>query len=100
VEDVDMVEEARLTALINQAHYLQNLRRYHVQHIQQRSFNVGDMVLRRIQNTKDLHKLSSPWEGPCIVSKVYRPGSYRLITQDEGKVLNSWNIKHLRRFYP
>jgi hypothetical protein len=47
-KDVDMVEEARLTDLVQQAHYLQSLWCYHDQHIQKRSFNVGDMVLHKI----------------------------------------------------
>ena len=31
--------------------------------IQTRSFNIGDMVLRRIQDETGLHKLNSRWEG-------------------------------------
>jgi hypothetical protein len=63
------------------------------------SFNVGDLVLRRIQNTKGLHKLSSPWEGPFIVAKVTGPGSYRLQTLEGEGVNNSWNIDQRCRFY-
>ena len=75
------------------------MRRYHDRNIQERSFNVGDMVLRRIQDETGLHKLNSWWEGPFIVSKVTRPGSYRLIYLDGQEVPNSWNIEHLRKFY-
>jgi hypothetical protein len=57
---------------------LEGIRRYHDRNVKERSFNVGDLVLRRIQNTEGLHKLSSPWEGPFTVAKVTRPGSYRL----------------------
>jgi hypothetical protein len=58
----------------------------------ERSFNVGNLVLRRIQNTKGLHKLSSPWEGPFSVSKVTIPGSYRLQTLEGDDISNSWNV--------
>jgi hypothetical protein len=64
-----------------------------------RSFNVSDLVLRRIQNTKGLHKLSSPWEGPFTVAKMTGPGSYRLQTLEGEDVNNSWNIDQLCRFY-
>ena len=80
--------------------YLQGVRRYHDRNVQQRSFNIGDLVLRRIQDETGLHKLNSRWEGPFIVSKVTRPGSYRITDADSNKVPNSWNIEHLRRFYP
>jgi hypothetical protein len=63
------------------------------------SFNVGDLVLHRIQNTEGLHKLSSPWEGPFIVAKVTGPGSYRLQTLEGEDINNSWNVDQLCRFY-
>jgi hypothetical protein len=56
------------------------IRRYHDHNVKEFSFNVGDLVLRRIQNTEGLYKLSSPWEGPFTVAKVTGPGSYRLHT--------------------
>ena len=40
------------------------------------------------------------WEGPFIVFKVTRPGSYRLIYPDGQEVPISWNIEHLQKFYP
>ena len=36
---------------------------------------------------------------PFIISKVTRPGSFELITEDGDPVPNSWNIDQLRRFY-
>ena len=100
IEDLDSVEEARLAAQIHAARYAQGLRWYHDRTVKHRSFEVGDLVLRRKQDSKDVHKLASPWEGPFIVKRIGRPGSYRLMTQDGVEVPNSWNIEHLRRFYP
>jgi hypothetical protein len=39
---------------------------------------VGDLVLRRIQDTKGMQKLSAPWEGPFIVMEVISPATNRL----------------------
>jgi hypothetical protein len=61
--DIDGLEEARCAALVQSARYLEGIRRYHDRNVKERSFSVGDLVLRRIQNTDRLHKLSSPWEG-------------------------------------
>jgi hypothetical protein len=73
--DIDGLEEARCAALVQSARYLEGIRRYHDRNIKERSFDVGDLVLRRIQNMEGLHKLSSPWEGPFSIAKVTRPGS-------------------------
>jgi hypothetical protein len=76
--DIDRLEEAHCAALVQSARYLEGIRRYHDR-------NVGDLVLRRIQNTEGLHKLSSPWEGPFTVAKVTGPGSCRLQESCDGE---------------
>jgi transposase InsO family protein len=100
LEDVDVLEEERLNTVIQSARYQQTLRRYHDKAIRHRSFTVGDLVLRQILTREGWHKLSPLWEGPFIVAEVTRPGSYRLTQMDDTEVGNSWNIEHLRKFYP
>jgi hypothetical protein len=97
--DIDELEEARCAALVQSARYLEGIRRYHDRNVKERSMNFGDLVLRHIQNTEGLHKLSSPWEGPFTVAKVTSPGSYRLQTLEGEDVNNSWNVDQLCRFY-
>ena len=48
--ELDSVEEVRINALNQSARYLQGVRCYYNRNVQQRSFNVGDLVLRRIQD--------------------------------------------------
>jgi hypothetical protein len=97
--DIDGLEEARCDALVQSARYLMGIRRYHDRNVKEHSFNIGDLVLRRIQNTEGLHKLSSLLEGPFTVAKVTGPGSYRLQTLEGEDISNSWNIDQLCRFY-
>jgi hypothetical protein len=97
--DIDGLEEACCAALIQSDRYLEGIRCYHDRNVKERSFNVGDLVLRRIKNTKGLHKLSLPWEGPFTVAKVTGPGSYRLQTPEREDISNSWNVDQLYRFY-
>ena len=97
--ELDSVEETRINALTQSARYLQGVRRYHDRNVQQRSFNIGDLVLRMIQDETGLHKLNSRWEDPFIVTKVTRPGSYRITNADGNEVPNLWNIEHLCKFY-
>jgi hypothetical protein len=46
--DIDGLEEARCAALVQSARYLEGIRRYHDRNVKEHSFNVGDLVLRRI----------------------------------------------------
>jgi hypothetical protein len=78
--ELDSVEEARFNALVQSAPYLQGVKYYHNCNVQERSFSIGDLVLHCIQDVIGLHKLNSRWEGPFIVSKVTRPGSYRVVS--------------------
>jgi hypothetical protein len=57
---VDLLEEAREMALVCLASYQQTLLRCHERKIRGRTLEVGDMVLRRVQSTKDKHKLTPP----------------------------------------
>jgi hypothetical protein len=97
--DIDGLEEARCAALVQSARYLEGIRRYHDRNVKEHSFNVGDLVLRHIQNMEGLHKLSSPWEGPFSIANVTGPGSYRLQTLEGDNVSSSWNVNQLCRFY-
>jgi hypothetical protein len=48
---LDSAEEIRCNILLQSARYLQRVRHYH-------NWNVGDMVLQRIQDETGLHKLN------------------------------------------
>jgi hypothetical protein len=61
---------------------------------------VGDLVLRLRQDARGRHKLTPLWEGPFIIAKILKPGTYKL-ANDQGKVYsNAWSIQQLCRFYP
>ena len=44
LEDIDVLEEERLNAVIQSARYQQTLRRYHDKAVRQRFFSVGDLL--------------------------------------------------------
>jgi hypothetical protein len=97
---VDLLDEARETGLIRSARYQQTIRMYHERNIRGRTLEVGDLVLRSAQSTKDKHKLTSPWEGPYTIAEVVRPATCRLKDSDNNILTNTWNIEQLRRFFP
>jgi hypothetical protein len=101
LEDViDQLDEARDVALLRSAKYQQALRRYHEHNMRPREFHVGDLVLRRVQDSKDRHKMSPPWEGHFIIHEVLRPGTYKIKYEDGRVITNACNIEPLRPFYP
>ena len=99
-EDAMLLEEDRLRAAVRAARYQQALRRYHSRKVHARSLEEGDLVLRQIQSAKNSSKLTPKWDDPYRVMRVTRPGAVRTETEDGIPVSSSWNIEHLRKFYP
>jgi hypothetical protein len=97
---IDQLDEAHDVALLRCPKYQQALQHYHECNVRPCQFHVGDLVLRRVQGSKDRHNLSPPWEGPFIIHEVLRPGTYKIQYEDGRVVSNAWNIEHLRTFYP
>jgi hypothetical protein len=104
----DLKEEACLMALSRSAIYQQKMRQYHSRKIRPSSFREGDMVLRRVQKSDGQHKLSSPWEGPFVVSRALKNNSYYLIDCTKGtkhkdtsgvETERPWNAELLCPFY-
>jgi hypothetical protein len=89
--------------------YQQQLQQYHNWKIRPLAFHEGDLILRLVQNTKGMHRMSYPWEGPFIVSQVLGNGEYYFINAQEpkkNKADNSnketerpWNVNLLRPFF-
>jgi hypothetical protein len=67
--DIDVLEEARCAALVQSARYLEGIRRYHDRNVKERSFNVRDLLLRRIQNTEGYTSLARPGK---VLSQLQR----------------------------
>jgi hypothetical protein len=99
-DDAVLLEENHLRAAVRAARYQQALRRYYSHRVHAQGLEEGDLVLRRVQSAKGSNKLTLKWEGPYHVVRVTRPGTVRLETEDGIKMQNSWNIEHLRKFYP
>ena len=62
------------------------------------------MVLRKVtQNTRRRFDgvLAPNWEGPYLIKALLRGGAYKLEEDMEGyPVDHTWNVNHLRKFYP
>jgi transposase InsO family protein len=99
-DSLDQLDEALLVALMHSVRYQQSIRGYQTRKIRRQDFSEGDLLLRLCQDKRGRHKLSPPWEGPYVVVKVLKPGTYKLANEDGEELTNDWNIQQLRRFYP
>ena len=98
--EINCTEEKRLACCLQRAKYLEAMRRYYNKNVKDRSFMVSDLVLKWKTSQEGMHKLSTPWEGPFVVTEVTRPTSYRLAYPDGTSLPNYWQIDKLRCFYP
>ena len=67
---IDLLDEECDLAAARSVIYQQDLHCYHSRRLRTRTFQEGDLVLRLIQDQTNMHKLSPPWEGPFMVSKI------------------------------
>ncbi|KAL0440297.1 UNVERIFIED_CONTAM: hypothetical protein Slati_2512700 [Sesamum latifolium] len=60
--------------------------------VRRRGFQVGDLVLRRADATKNLGKLDAKWKGPYQVTGVIGSGTYKL--QKDGWQRSPTHLEH------
>ncbi|KAL0456475.1 UNVERIFIED_CONTAM: hypothetical protein Slati_0986700 [Sesamum latifolium] len=98
-ESLDLVGELQETAFIRTQRYKSTIINAHNKKVKSRHFQVGDMVLRRVDTLKPVGKLDPKWEGPYKITKIIGNDAYEL-EDTKGRLLSSpWNIHNLRRFY-
>ncbi|XP_057725573.1 uncharacterized protein LOC130941176 [Arachis stenosperma] len=79
--ELDLVEEVRTIAAVRHKALQQRLGKRHSKRVKPRSFNVGDLVLRKTEEARKppTHgKLAAAWEGPYRIHQVLGKGAYRL----------------------
>ena len=100
--NLDLLEEKREQALKCAEDYQRKTTRYYDRKGRPNSFNPDDLVLKKlllVRKDPTHGKLGPNWEGPYIVSRIFRPNNYEL-QMEEGKTLHhSWNAEHLKQFY-
>jgi transposase InsO family protein len=92
-DSLDQLEEVRDMALLHSARYQQSLRRYHARGVRSRDLLVGDLVLRLRQDARGRHKLTPPWEGPFVIAKILKPGTYKLANSQGEVYIQAQNIR-------
>ena len=99
---LDLLEERREQTMIRLASYQQQLKKGYNKNVRPRSFQQGDLVLRKVLgNTNDPNdgKLGLNWEGPYQVRSVTGVGAYHLEDLTSVPLLRPWNVNNLRKYF-
>ena len=101
-KDLDMTDELHEATAVRITSYQQRLKNLYNRRVKPRTFQEGDMVLRRIfenmANPAD-GKFQSNWDGPYTIVRVGAARSSALIKLDGTPVPRMWNVMHLKRYY-
>ncbi|GLU23411.1 hypothetical protein SLE2022_394160 [Rubroshorea leprosula] len=101
-ENLDFVEKVREMSRIRNVAHQNRVAKFYNKRVRARQFQVGDLVLRKagLTNTHShMGKLAPNWEGPYMVVRVKRPGSYVLADIHGRQLPYLWNVQNLRKFY-
>lgn len=101
-ENLDLLDNLRENAVVQLATYQRRISHYYNERVYLRTFQEGDLVLRKTAITnalKEEGKLRRPnWEGPYKIMKMLGPNTSVLETL-QGEVLDkTWNTMHLKRY--
>ena len=83
--NLDLLENKREQVLKRTEDYQRKTARYYDRKVRPNSFKPGDLGLKKLLPVRKdpAHgKLGPNWEGPYIVSRVIRPGNYKLQTEE------------------
>ncbi|KAL2251472.1 UNVERIFIED_CONTAM: hypothetical protein Sindi_2269500 [Sesamum indicum] len=97
--DLTMIEEKRDAALAKILHHKSLVMRRYNKKLRPREFQVGDLVLKKVEVSKHVGKLDPEWEGPFKVVEIRRKGAYLLQDAQGQNLKRPWNIRNLRKFY-
>src|SRR3954463_14090615 len=98
-EELDMVEEIRAGSSLREAKLKQQIALRHDTKVIKRSFEIGDLVLRRNMKDSREGKLAPNWVGPYRVYEKTENSAYYLENLLGEKLARPWNAEKLRRYY-
>ncbi|XP_042426255.1 uncharacterized protein LOC122014139 [Zingiber officinale] len=96
--ELDLVDETRAKAVVWLMAYRQRMKQNYNRRAIPRSFQVGDLVYKKVKPVGDVTKLGAPWGGPFKIVEKFRSGAYYLEDEDGRKLERSWSANHLQPY--
>ncbi|KAL0411852.1 UNVERIFIED_CONTAM: hypothetical protein Slati_3774900 [Sesamum latifolium] len=97
--DLTMIEEKSDSAYLKILHHKGLMMRSYNRRVKPRCFQVGDLVLKKVEVSKHVGKLDPGWDGPFKVIEIRKPGTYRLQDMEGKELPQPWNIHNLKKYY-
>ena len=97
LEALDLLDEKRDEANLRVAAHQQRIARHFNSKVRQRSFEIGDLVLKRIMTATGV--FGPNWEGPYVIGQKLLDGTFKLTTVDGDQIPRAWNSNHLRPYF-
>ncbi|KAL2250014.1 UNVERIFIED_CONTAM: Retrovirus-related Pol polyprotein from transposon opus [Sesamum indicum] len=97
--DLEVIEEKRKIAYAKMLHHKSLMMKSYNKRLRLRHFQVGDLVLKKVEVSKHVGKLDPGWEGPYKVTEIKRRGTYRLQDLEVRDLPRPWNVQNLKKFY-
>ncbi|XP_022736187.1 uncharacterized protein LOC111289419 [Durio zibethinus] len=100
-EQLNLIEEKRLSALCHGQLYQKRMMRAHDKKTRPRCFREGDLVLKRfLPNQHDNRGKWTPnWEGPYVVKKAFSGGALILAEMDGGDLPTPINSDVVKKYF-
>ncbi|GJZ16167.1 reverse transcriptase domain-containing protein, partial [Tanacetum coccineum] len=99
--NLDLIEERREQASIQEAKSKKKIEQYYNSRVRGTNFKLGDMVYRNNEasHARDEGKLGPKWEGPYEVKESLGNGAYKLKDCKGNEMPRTWNICNLKKCY-
>ena len=102
-ENLDLIEEHREKACNRLELYHRRIAKYYNSRVKGRIMAQGDLVLRKSAITnalKEEGKFRANWEGPYRIRAILGPNTCKLETLQGKKIQKTWNMNHLKFYFP
>ncbi|KAL0410901.1 UNVERIFIED_CONTAM: hypothetical protein Slati_3679800 [Sesamum latifolium] len=103
--NLDFVEEARERAAVRAilsvraTIYKARMAKAYNARVKPRNFQVGDLVILKVEASGPIGKLDSKWEGPYKVTEIVNAVLYKLQQLDGRNIPRTWNVANLKKYY-
>ncbi|KAL0402739.1 UNVERIFIED_CONTAM: hypothetical protein Slati_4303800 [Sesamum latifolium] len=98
-KNLDLIEELREKAFLRIQRYKNIMINSYNKRVKSRSFQVGDLVLRKADALKPIGKLDRTWKGTYKVTSVIGKGAYELKDPKGRPLPRPWNVHNLKKYF-
>ncbi|XP_075494812.1 uncharacterized protein LOC142532386 [Primulina tabacum] len=99
VMELDLIEEKRNRAFIRMEAYRSRVMKSYNKKVRIRDFQVGDLVMKKVNPAGDVGKLEARWEGPYKITQRVSSGSFYLEDAQGHFLKRPWNVFNLKQYY-